>query len=130
MYSRYSVFTRYGGSYASQYEEDVYQLLSLIQCLHPNTDLTFTALDGALIRTNLSPRLLYEQASAGRYTPEMARLDADLGLPVKPIVEEVAPFTAEECLHIMQRLIDESRPKQLPAPLPSKSKAPYYQRNK
>lgn len=83
MHSRYSIFAPYHG--ASQYEEDAIRLFSLIQVLNPQAKITFNELDGALIRTGLSPRLLYEYASAGRYTREMARFIQALGLPVKEV---------------------------------------------
>ncbi len=83
MHSRYSIFTPYRGSHASQY--DAVQLLLLIQALDPASRITFDDLDAALIRTGLSPRSLYEQATAGRYTRDMARLDKELGLPVKEV---------------------------------------------
>lgn len=83
MDSRYSIFAPYSGTCASQYEEDVIRLFSLIQVLNPESKITINELDAALIRTGLSPHLLYEQASAGYYTKKIAQLDAELGLPVK-----------------------------------------------
>jgi hypothetical protein len=70
---------------ASEYKEKIVQLLFLIRELNPESKLTFNELGGALLRTGLSPRMLYEHASAGWYTREMARLDEALGLPVKEV---------------------------------------------
>ena len=114
---------------ARQYEEDVIRLLL---CLQPDVKIAFTQLDSALLHTGLSPRLLYEHASAGRYTPEMAQLDAELGLPVKPVyVEEIAPVGMEEYEYIMQRLIDMGKEAPEPLqPVKPKQKVPYYAKNK
>lgn len=88
MNSRYSIFTPYSGSYASQYEEDAVRLLSIIKGLNPEAHITFAQLDGALIRSGLSPRSLYKQAVTGRYTSDMARLDTELGFPAKEVTPE------------------------------------------
>jgi hypothetical protein len=90
MNSRYSIFTPYYGSYASQYEEDAIRLLSIIKGLNPEAHITFAQLDGALIRSGLSPRSLYEQAVTGCYTSDMARLDTELGFPAKAVTAENA----------------------------------------
>ncbi len=118
---------------ASQYQEDVIRLLYVLNCSQPDSKITFAQLASALLATGLSPRLLYEHASAGHYTEAMARLDEALGLPTKPIsYVEVAPFGMEEYEHIMQRLIDANK-EEVSAPVQEvkvKQKVPYYQKNK
>ncbi len=103
MNSRYSIFASYYGSYASQYEEDAIHLLYIIQSLNPEAHITFAQLDGALIRSGLSPRSLYEQAEAGRYTSDMARLDIELGLPAKATTPECVGYWQQQLVEMAKR---------------------------
>jgi hypothetical protein len=92
-------------------EEEIIKLM----CVLPGK-YRYEQLDGALIRTGLSPRMLYEHASAGRYTEAMARLDAEPGLPVKEVSVTETDNFAEE----------------IPTPHPTKktNKIPYYHKSK
>ncbi len=103
MDSRYSIFMPYYAGYASQYEEDVVRLLSIIKDLNPEAHITFAQLDGALIRSGLSPRSLYEQAITGRYTTDMARLDTELGLPAKATTPECVGYWQQQLVEMAKR---------------------------
>jgi hypothetical protein len=103
MDSRYSVFMPYYGKHASQYEEDAVRLLSIIKDLNPEAHITFAQLDGALIRSGLSPRSLYEQAITGRYTSDMARLDTELGLPAKTTTPECVGYWQQQLVEMARR---------------------------
>lgn len=101
--TRYSIFMPYYGSYTSQYEEDVVRLLGIIKSLRPEAHLTFAQLDGALIRSGLSPRSLYEQAITGRYTTDIARLDTELGLPAKAATPECVGCWQQQLVEMAKR---------------------------
>jgi len=140
--TRYSIFMPYYGGYASQYEEDLHQLFSLIKTLNRYSQITLYQLDSALICTGLSPRSLYEQASTGRYTADMARLDEEFGFPVQPIT----PLSFGEAVQQLVTMAGESEaamgklgaaimelaniPDQPVASKMVTERTPYYQKNK